>query len=793
MSQNYVNLGQVCSEFQYEQSDKPLSSLTDLFIINKSSGRPLSSITSPPFSDYTISTNNVFYYSNINFFMFFNESLIRGGINRQNFRYINSSSTPPVHSESNGIINIQSVNTARIQDTWYNSQSSFDSISSNEDTLEIVYNGGNYKIVNHSNVLLENWLLQNITVYPTTSSLITAPTRTTPIYLYQQSSVNTYLLISGSDSSPTYSTTVINTIQSSVIPNPLYLTVIKTGTGRNKILFLALTLSSSGNSTYLNNLIVNSNYTVNYQGTVYVLTNIQPTPGENPASYPETTATLFKHASTGRYLYWDQTGLNNVVTGSTLKTVDFWQSGLSSNQIIQGMQFRFQDMTDLSNAGPPGSSSIFDWYHWKVINDITKAPTFVNTSNVAVSKPDVTLSKSNVLVLGSPSGYFFGNSTSSSEVTPSKNEGWALVNYSGVSSNAIVYVRGNLNGGTPTPVGYITVVPGQTNVTFVNSTTLPLTNINGNLTANAWFCFKCTTTSVNEYCNPISSGGTTSVQQRNITVSGTYVLDSSNPAYNIYKFTNGNGSITFSTNVIADILVVGGGASGALAMAYRAYNKVGSGGGGGGGDAVYNPNVFLKQGINYNIIVGPGGQGVTNLTTTHPNGAGNAGTSSEFVGDELNIVAQGGFSDGDGYAGTSGGSTGNGGTGIDDNQIGTVTDDVAGSPGDPGRLNSITGTSLYYGSGGGGGGTSKTGNIGYGGGGGGGGFLGGGGGGLPSVTSEGRGGIGGGTGNTGSGRAGGGGGNGEPNSGAGGGGNGGNQRGTTGSGGSGVVILKIYN
>jgi len=111
----------------------------------------------------------------------------------------------------------------------------------------------------------------------------------------------------------------------------------------------------------------------------------------------------------------------------------------------------------------------------------------------------------------------------------------------------------------------------------------------------------------------------------------------------------GSAMVTFSMDVMVDVLVIGGGGGGG-------FN---AGGGGGAGAVVFYPNIRFKGGQGYTITVGAGGAGGTSGTSPV------VGNDSQIAMGGVTIFrAQGGGAGGNvGTNGTSGGSGGGGGGG----------------------------------------------------------------------------------------------------------------------------------
>ncbi len=517
---NYINIGSTCANFDYESGLKPTASLTGLYLINGSSGMPLKDTPAPTVSQtsgflavtsYT-GGSNAFNIADTEFKVWFNEGLSRFASGRQDWRYLTDpTASAPVYNDTAETSSLRYQTVVTAGGSVWPTQSTIDSGSSFEAGIQVTHpavGGSNYYLVNSSNVFMYTYANTNIVTLPSPISYTTPAASTTismdstQFYLYNKSNDIRYITYSGT----AFGISDTNTV-TAVQPTAFYMTRVRSGSR----IFMALATGTPGSGTVVSptsdGVAVLSNFevqitsaTTGVAGT-YRITTVNPSLGESPAGFPDTTSTLLKHVATGRYLYWTGTGINNSITVPTVFDLrDFWSSGLNANQIIQGMQFKFQDMTGTSNAAAAGSGTLLDWYHWKVVNDVTKSPSVTNnTSNVAVTRFG-----SNAWVLGSPTGQFFGNQSTSTDVHPSKFEGWSIYGTSGASSNALVYVRVPQAGGLPTPVGYLTVSGG--NLSFVQSSTLPNLTIGGNQNANSWVCYKCTTAS-GQYCSPYSTGG----------------------------------------------------------------------------------------------------------------------------------------------------------------------------------------------------------------------------------------------------------------------------------------------
>jgi len=189
---------------------------------------------------------------------------------------------------------------------------------------------------------------------------------------------------------------------------------------------------------------------------------------------------------------------------------------------------------------------------------------------------------------------------------------------------------------------------------------------------------------------------------------------------------------TFAQNTLCDILVVGGGGAGGNDR----------GGGGGGGGVIFSQNITLNG--TYTVTVGKEGIGSTSGTTGGSGTRGTNGSDSSISGTGLTTLTAVGGGAGascasglrDGLSGGSGGGgsqilgAGSGGSGTAGQgknggigfewgaggggggytAVGTNASSTNAGNGGIGLPNSITGTTIIYGSGGGGGGSGGTGS-----------------------------------------------------------------------------------
>ena len=185
--------------------------------------------------------------------------------------------------------------------------------------------------------------------------------------------------------------------------------------------------------------------------------------------------------------------------------------------------------------------------------------------------------------------------------------------------------------------------------------------------------------------NEIVVAGATGATSSNIGTTDRYIL---------FPYTTDNAGLTGQTqftfttteNLVCDILLVGGGGGGAS-------------GGGGAGGYVYTSNINMGAG-NYTVRVGKGGSGIA--TGGNP---GKQGYNSIITGGSINMVAYGGGGGGGSSqiapAHTTGQVGSYGGTGADNTTRQTYTS-TQGNRGGSSLVN-------YYGSGGGGGGADEIG------------------------------------------------------------------------------------
>lgn len=519
MAQNYINLGLACLAFSGESTPSTISTV----YIRNATGTPLNPSGTVIASGFPLltGTSNTFNYSSIAFNVYFDENLVRFASDRQNWRYIGTSA--PTYSETSGVQN-QTITTASWNPLTY--------------PLSVTHpapSGTSYSIVQGTDSTLETWLKSSYVSLP--SGLPGAPvggvTTSTAIYLYQTASTGTYLALNGATLS-----TVTPSVASGVAATPFYFSYsVQTGVK----ITLVISDTNGGSGSPVNGIIYKANGTVDVtiSGTTmnYSITCTQPVLGENPTGFPSTSSTLLKHVNSGKYVYWNGVSTSGTISSGTsytsaaapsLSLVDYWQSGITSSQIMQGLQFKFWDLTGTTTAATATDATMKDWYGWLVVKDVTKAPAFNNTTNVAITN-------SNVLYIGqgtAGTGTGFGPVIASSTAYPSTFEGWVFENDGGTTTNPmqIAYVRNSTipPSGAPTQVGYLTSLDGN-QLTFVASSTRPVST-----NANNFQCFQCTgLTGTNSYCNPIGGGGTSSTGTTTAAisisfVSGAWYLRSSN-------------------------------------------------------------------------------------------------------------------------------------------------------------------------------------------------------------------------------------------------------------------------
>ena len=182
------------------------------------------------------------------------------------------------------------------------------------------------------------------------------------------------------------------------------------------------------------------------------------------------------------------------------------------------------------------------------------------------------------------------------------------------------------------------------------------------------------------------------------TINSTANLTTTYGSYTLYTFTT-NGSISFPSDVSAQVLIVGGGGGGG-------YTNSGEGAGGGGAGSVGVGQLKLVSRKTYSITVGNGGSGGIGSSNT----IGKNGENSSIIGDTISETANGGGYGGSniggsGQAGGNGGSGGGGAAGWQNQGYGT-------SSGGSGTLTYYAnngGQGYWNGSGGSGGGASAAG------------------------------------------------------------------------------------
>ena len=168
-----------------------------------------------------------------------------------------------------------------------------------------------------------------------------------------------------------------------------------------------------------------------------------------------------------------------------------------------------------------------------------------------------------------------------------------------------------------------------------------------------------------------------------ILISGNYEI-TSNSIYNTIITFYGNSVIEFTKSIQINYTIVGGGGGGGSGF----FGSNGGGGGGGGGGGVKENSLLFESG-EYNINIGSGGLGGSNLIQNSP---GTNGETTSIISLLVNIDASGGF----------GGS-----------RVGTGNGGASGTPGSTGGIGNTApfgGTGTLGGGGGGAGYTDSGGN-----------------------------------------------------------------------------------
>ncbi len=490
---NYINIGSSCATFSYETQP---TGYTTIYVRN-GNGVPLNpsgTVNSATGYPLLTGTSNTFNYSSIAFNVYFNESLMRFSTGRENWRYLGT--TAPTWSES-GTVPGQTVTTAS---SWPASQTGI--------SLAVTHpasGGTSYTIVTGTDSALETWLKGTYVALPSIPAAADTVTTSLPLYLYEETDTTTYVLNTAGALS-----TVKPSTAGGVQASAFYFSYrVSTGTS----ITLGLSTTSGGSGSFAAGIIylLNGKVEVTIAGVkrTFLITATQPSIGENPAGFPASSSTLLKHVNSGKYVYWNGITTSGAILPTTVYTntslpslslIDYWRSGITSGNIMKGLQFKFWDLTGVSSSS--GTTTIGDWYGWLVVKNASLAPSFTNTTNIAVTND-------NTLYIGTgiaANAKGYGPVQASSTANPSSYEGWIFQTAPASPTNniQIIYSRNSAipPSGPPTQVGYLTSTDG-TQISFVISATSPIST-----NANNFQCFQCTgLTAGASYCNPISTGG----------------------------------------------------------------------------------------------------------------------------------------------------------------------------------------------------------------------------------------------------------------------------------------------
>lgn len=187
--------------------------------------------------------------------------------------------------------------------------------------------------------------------------------------------------------------------------------------------------------------------------------DIVSTPPSSTYVVPFPTAlSMFKNTTNGQYLYWNQS--TGAAPTASFSFVDYWQSGLTANQIRQGLYYYLQDLSPATFANP----EIYKWYVVTNLSGFNPASHPTGTSGKVA----------NVYVA----------STTFTVGTPSSDlaEGWGLYGDGPSGSNYLAYFKaGN-------PIGYLNSSGAYT--TLATQTLAGLTAVASS--NKIYTCVKCT-------------------------------------------------------------------------------------------------------------------------------------------------------------------------------------------------------------------------------------------------------------------------------------------------------------
>ena len=286
--------------------------------------------------------------------------------------------------------------------------------------------------------------------------------------------------------------------------------------------------------------------------------------------------------------------------------------------------------------------------------------TLTNIANASLTNSSITINGSAVSLGGSTTISGLPSQTSNSGkylTTDGTTSSWANV-------TNLVPIDSNISApGAPTSVS-ATVDNAQSAVSFVAPTDNGGSTILGYTVISSPGSIKKSGTS-----SPITITGLTNGTAYTFTVKAHNIAGSS-------VASSASSSVTPSTNVSFDYLIIAGGGAGGGTAA----NSFGWGGGGGAGGLLYNTSQTLLSGTTYTVTVGAGG--------SYANGSNSVFNSQTAIGG-----GRGGFYNGSVYSnGQTGGSGGGGGP----------STSSAGGAGTAGQGFAGAGNVDNYGSGGGG-------------------------------------------------------------------------------------------
>jgi hypothetical protein len=495
---SYINLGATCSDFNQVTPDVLPYGQNIFYILGSTTqtATPLK-YTEPMNRDVITQPvkSNVVVYSDYQFKLWWDPAVVRSNVNVTNWRVLTKATSTSDNIPTDYTYVAGNSNVITTASPWPSSYSTFNSSYAHIVTFPGAGNNAYLVGLSHTAVADQTSnVFTNLLGGPGNFSYNTSSP-------YTSTATNAYYLRENVNNSKWYVKYENNSLSdfnydAAPVTNftPLQFRVfIKRDTGR-------LSVGLSTNSSFVD---LSASCTVTFDGTnwgvrlvnsnrQYIFETSAPSLTAAEQGFP-TSVTMLKLVNSNNYLYWNGTfGVSGTPANFSVK--DYWASGLSTSNVVQGMQFYFVDK-QATNA-PTNSTGMVDWYRWAVHNSWDRS---LMTSDSTKKANVVAVTGGAVHVTNGPTV-----TTASPVYTPVDSEGWVLQSSSSSTTSssayALVYAKISATDNLQKPVCYANVNSNNDVVFVAAPTTADWTTTSIPTHAYSWNCFKCTPSAANQTC-----------------------------------------------------------------------------------------------------------------------------------------------------------------------------------------------------------------------------------------------------------------------------------------------------